>query len=141
MEEITNSYRKLALKYHPKTNPNNEEAARKFVEINEAYQTLSNQTNRSTYDTLTFGDIVPRRAFDIFENFFEDKWMDMPSETEFFQPIFGSSRRRSLMPLIWGETGRNGTRTPMLGMSGMSGLSGMDLERLAGKELENIKEG
>lgn len=55
MEEITNAYRKLALKYHPKTNLNNEEAARKFVEVNEAYQTLSNQTNRSTYDTLNFG--------------------------------------------------------------------------------------
>jgi curved DNA-binding protein CbpA len=37
MEEITNAYRKLALKYHPKTNPNNEEAAKKFVEVNEAY--------------------------------------------------------------------------------------------------------
>jgi DnaJ-class molecular chaperone len=55
LEEITNAYRKLSLKYHPKTNPNNEEAARKFVEINEAFQTLSNQVNRSTYDTLTFG--------------------------------------------------------------------------------------
>jgi hypothetical protein len=37
---------------------------------------------------------------------------------------------------MWGESGRNGTRTPMLGMSG---LRGMDLETLAGKELENIK--
>jgi hypothetical protein len=63
--------------------------------------------------------------------------MDMPSETEFFKPIFGSSKRRSVMPSsMWGESGRNGTRTPMLGMSG---LRGMDLETLAGKELENIK--
>ncbi len=62
----------------------------------------------------------------------------MPSETEFFQPIFGSSRRRSLMPSLWGETG---TRTPMLGMSGISGLSGRNLESLVGKNLENIKEG
>lgn len=138
MEEITNAYRKLALKYHPKSNPKNEEAARKFVEINEAYQTLSNQANRSTYDTLTFGEIVPKRAFDIFENFFEDRWMDMPSETDFFKPIFGGSRRRSMIPSLWGESGRYGSRVPMLGMSG---LSGMDLESWAGKELDNIKEG
>ena len=46
MEEITNAYRKLALKYHPKTNPNNEEATRKFVEVNEAYRPLSSQVNR-----------------------------------------------------------------------------------------------
>lgn len=66
MEDITNAYRKLALKYHPKSNPNNEEAHRKFVEVNEAYQTLSNKLNRSNYDDLLFGEIIPRRSFDIF---------------------------------------------------------------------------
>lgn len=92
MEEIQNAYRKLALKYHPKSNPNDEEAHRKFVEVNEAYQMLSNNAHRSTYDDLLFGDIVPRRSFDIFEDFFQDRWMDFPSETDFFKPIF--SRRR-----------------------------------------------
>lgn len=92
MDDITNAYRRLALKYHPKNNPNDEEAQKKFVEINEAYNTLSNRAGRSTYDDLVFGEIIPRRSFDIFENFFEDKWMDMPTESEFFKPIF--SRRR-----------------------------------------------
>jgi len=31
MDEITDAYRRLALKYHPKSSPNNEETARKFV--------------------------------------------------------------------------------------------------------------
>jgi DnaJ-class molecular chaperone len=124
MEEITNAYRKLALQYHPKNNPNNEEAHKKFVEVNEAYQTLSNKGIRSSYDDLVFGEILPRRAFDIFENFFEDKWMDMPSETEFFTPIF--SRRRP-----WQDIGQLG-----LGM----GRTGLDLTPIT-IPIENIKEG
>ena len=36
-EEITKAYRRLAKKYHPDLNPNNEEAARKMAEVNAAY--------------------------------------------------------------------------------------------------------
>lgn len=34
MDQIKEAYRKLALQYHPKSNPGNEEAAKKFVEVN-----------------------------------------------------------------------------------------------------------
>jgi DnaJ family protein B protein 11 len=33
-DQIKRSYRKLALKYHPDKNPDNEEATKKFAEIN-----------------------------------------------------------------------------------------------------------
>ena len=46
MDDIKKSYRKLALKYHPKNNPNNEEAHKKFVEVNEAYNSLSSEFKR-----------------------------------------------------------------------------------------------
>jgi molecular chaperone DnaJ len=39
-DEVKAAYRKLAKKYHPDLNPGNEEAARKMVEINAAYEDI-----------------------------------------------------------------------------------------------------
>ena len=39
---IKSSYRKLAMKYHPDKNPGDKEAEKKFKEISEAYEVLSN---------------------------------------------------------------------------------------------------
>jgi curved DNA-binding protein len=49
-KEIKNAYRKLARKYHPDVNPNDKEAERKFKEVNEANEVLSNPENRKKYD-------------------------------------------------------------------------------------------
>jgi len=48
--EIKSSYRKLARKYHPDLNPNNKEAEKKFKEINEANEVLSDPVKRKKYD-------------------------------------------------------------------------------------------
>jgi curved DNA-binding protein len=49
-EEIKKAYRKLARKYHPDVNPDDKESERKFKEINEANEVLSNLDHRAKYD-------------------------------------------------------------------------------------------
>ncbi len=48
--EIKNVYRKLARKYHPDLNPNDKDAKKKFQEINEANEVLSDPEKRKKYD-------------------------------------------------------------------------------------------
>lgn len=48
--DIKKAYRKLARKYHPDLNSNDKEAERKFKELNEANEVLSNPENRKKYD-------------------------------------------------------------------------------------------
>lgn len=46
------AFRNLAKKYHPDTNPDDTDARRKFEEINEAYEVLSDDDKRAAYDRL-----------------------------------------------------------------------------------------
>lgn len=48
--DIKSAYRKLARKYHPDLNPANKEAERKFKELNEANEVLSDPVKRKKYD-------------------------------------------------------------------------------------------
>ncbi|HXB32856.1 MAG TPA: J domain-containing protein [Puia sp.] len=49
-DEIRTAYRKLARKHHPDLNPNDKEANRKFQQINEANEVLSDPEKRKKYD-------------------------------------------------------------------------------------------
>lgn len=50
--ELKKTYRKLARKYHPDSNPGDAGAEAKFKEISEAYSVLSDTEQRKEYDAI-----------------------------------------------------------------------------------------
>ncbi len=49
-DELKKAYRKVALKFHPDRNPDDESAEAKFKEAAEAYEVLSDEQKKSRYD-------------------------------------------------------------------------------------------
>lgn len=49
-KEIKSAFRRLALKWHPDKNPNNEFAAEQFRKINEAYEYLMSNNNYKNFE-------------------------------------------------------------------------------------------
>jgi molecular chaperone DnaJ len=54
-DEIKQAYRRLAKRYHPDKNRGDKEAERRFKEINEAYEVLSDKQKRAKYDQFRDG--------------------------------------------------------------------------------------
>ena len=88
-DEIKKAYRKQALEWHPDRHKDNKEAAEKrFKEINEAYQVLSNPQKRSTYDQFgsagTTGNPFAGGGFSGQSGPFTYTWSSGPSSAQGF---------------------------------------------------------
>jgi len=58
-EDIKKAYRRLARTHHPDVNRHDNEAEERFKEINEAYETLSDNQKRAMYDRFGHGGVSP----------------------------------------------------------------------------------
>lgn len=58
-DEIKKAYRKLAKKYHPDLNPDDNTAEQKFKEVSEAYEILSDKEKRTRYDQFGHAGVDP----------------------------------------------------------------------------------
>jgi len=101
--DIRKAYRKLALKWHPDKNPDQQElATKKFKQISEAYEILSDDEKRQIYDKGPQEQSHRRRHRnshrshfahdeddDEFDHFFEFPHFVFRDPTEIFREFFG----------------------------------------------------
>ena len=80
--DLKKAYRKLAMKYHPDRNPDDTQAAEKFKELSEAYEILSDDQKRQTYDSFGHDGVnssfsSSQGAADAFSDIFGDIFSDI----------------------------------------------------------------
>ena len=94
-DQIKKAYRKLAMKYHPDKNPDDQKAEERFKEITEAYAVLSDPEKKQQYDQ--FGDAAFHQNFsqeDIFRgadlnSIFREFGFGGQGGDDIFSQIFG----------------------------------------------------
>jgi len=90
-DDIKNTYRRLALQYHPDRNKG-AGAEEKFKEISEAYAVLSDPEKRKRYDT--YGHVGPEEVFRGSEANFDEIFRDIGfgGFRDIFEQFFGGRR-------------------------------------------------
>ncbi len=91
---IAESYRKLAIKYHPDKNPGDEEAITRFKEAAEAFEVLSDEEKRALYDRFGHARVNNAgRGFSDVNDIFS-AFGDIFGDSAFGE-LFGGRRRAS----------------------------------------------
>lgn len=135
-QQIKAAFRKLAKKYHPDVNPT-EEAKKKFEEINEAYDVLSDPEKRKQYDQFGFAAFDQTggagaggfggQGFHQYTDgnghtyYFSSSGNGGPDMSDMFGDIFGDmfgQGGRSGRSFHWSSNGANG------GFGGFDGFNG-----------------
>jgi curved DNA-binding protein len=104
-EDIKKAYRKLARKYHPDLNPNDTEANKKFQQINEANEVLSDPEKRKKYDAYgehwqhaeQYEQAKQQRSQSQSSQNWQDYTYSSGGEgdfSDFFESLFGNARGR-----------------------------------------------
>jgi curved DNA-binding protein len=108
-KEIKAAYRKFARKYHPDLNPNNKEAEKKFKEINEANEVLSDPEKRKKYDE--FGkdwqhadEIKKARSQQSSRSNTQQGYEEFTGDfSDFFESMYGNSGNRGRQTKFRGQ--------------------------------------
>lgn len=87
-EDIKKAFKKLARRYHPDLNPNDPDAHRKFQEINEANEVLSDPEKRKKYDE------------------YGQNWKHA-DEYEAQKQAYGNQQNRGFHTSFWSSSGEN----------------------------------
>ncbi|HQA55237.1 MAG TPA: molecular chaperone DnaJ [Synergistaceae bacterium] len=96
-DEIKKAYRKLTRKYHPDANQGDSEAEKKYKEINEANEVLSDPQKRAQYDQFGYvGDMPPGGDFGGFGGFGGADFGDLFGDL--FGSAFSGAGRRTVDP-------------------------------------------
>lgn len=104
-DEVKKAYRKLARKYHPDLNPNDTEANKKFQQINEANEVLSDAEKRKKYDSYgenwkhaeTYEN-AKQQSQNQSQNWEDYTYSGAQQEgdfSDFFESLFGSSAKKT----------------------------------------------
>ena len=103
-EDIKKAYRKLARKHHPDLNPNDKEAHKKFQQLNEANEVLSDPEKRKKYDQ--YG-----KDWQHAEQFEQARQsQQQPHANEKFSGDFSESEFSDFFSSMFGDTGGGGFR-------------------------------
>jgi len=99
-DDVKKAYRKLARKLHPDLNPNDKEAHKKFQQINEANEVLSDPEKRKKYDKYGkdwqhADEFEAQRQSTRPENFSGQAFTEDGDFSSFFESMFGRAEGRS----------------------------------------------